>query len=205
MSFVQQVVFSVAEPLLNKALSYDLESSKKLVNLEHKRFGLSLTDLGIELAFYVTKGRICFSSDISDPDCYVQTDFPQLEKLSDAALLTQLIKQDAVTLEGDLSIAQDYAKLLLNNEINWQVLLADYIGDAMSYRFMNALNRIIKLSHRKKQDAEYTLVSALVDEVKLVPDSLELAEFNDQVIELEYRAKQLNHLINNIKVSNEIG
>ena len=191
MILLQQAVFSVAEPLLNKALSFDALAPKKLTALENKTFAIVLEDLKLKLSMTALNGYVRLSSNIENPDTLVQTRSENLRDLSDAAQLTSLIKQDKLILEGDLHIAQKYSELFLDNDIDWQEMLSKVVGDAAAYRITQIANAIAQNIRRKVQDMDYTVASGLTDELKVVPDSAEVSSFNHQVDVVSAKVEKL--------------
>ncbi len=188
---MQQLAHSFIEPSLNKLLSFDHLASNKLLKLNNKSLSVCLTDLAIKVKVQVIGNEIKLSSNIDGYDCLITTSSQHLRSLSDASQLTKLIKQDNLDLDGDLAIAQGFSDLLLNNSINWQALLSDYFGDAIAHKIttgMQVLSEQIKL---KVKDLDYTVSTAITDEVRLSPHVNEVAAFVEQVDTLSARADKL--------------
>ncbi|NVK24109.1 MAG: SCP2 sterol-binding domain-containing protein [Gammaproteobacteria bacterium] len=191
MILIQQLLHSVLQPAVNKALRYDPYASAKLARLEQKSFAVKLTDLSIQIKLWVHNGELTFSANIESPDCYVETSTKYLKQLSDASQLTRLIKQDELLLEGDLAIAQGFSGLLLDNDIDWQQMLARYVGDATAHRIAHGIESLRQVIQTKQSDLDYTVSSALVDELKVTPSQFEVDEFIEQVDQLHARTEKL--------------
>lgn len=199
MILLQQAVFSIAEPLLNKTLSFDALAPRKLAQLENKTFAVVLEDIKLKLSLTTANGYVRLSSNIENPDTLVQTRSEFLKDLSDAAQLTSLIKQDKLVLEGDLNIAQKYSDLFLDNDIDWQEMLSKIVGDGAAYRisqFATAFSQNVK---RKLQDMDYTVATGLTDELKVVPDSIEVSNFNNEVDKLSAQVEKLLSRVSALK------
>lgn len=190
---------SVLEPAINKVLQYDPNAAAKLAKLEQKSFAVKLTDLSIQIKLWVNQGEISFSSNTETPDCYVETNAQYLKQLSDASQLTKLIKQDQLILEGDLAIAQSFSSLLLENDIDWQQLLSRYVGDGMAHRIHHGILSLKDIIIAKQADLDYTVTSALVDEVKVTPSPLEVDDFINQVDAISARVEKLAVAIQNLR------
>ena len=190
---------SVLEPAINKVLQYDPNAAVKLAKLEQKSFAVKLTDLSIQVKFWVNQGTVSFSSNTEKPDCYVETNAQYLKQLSDASQLTKLIKQDQLTLEGDLAIAQSFSSLLLDNDIDWQQLLSRYVGDGMAHRIHHSVLTLKTLIIAKQADLDYTVSSALVDEIKVTPSKFEVDDFVVQVDKVSARAEKLASAIKQLR------
>lgn len=183
--------FMVVEPALNQALGYDVASKKKLERLENKKFSVVLVDLNLAVSLLVINGKIKLMTNTESSDCVVKTKLDKLKSLSDASVLTKLIKSDELALEGDLAIAQAYSNLLMESDIDWQEWLAKYLGDAMAHRIARLLTQLHLLIMRKLADFDYTVASALTDELKVTPDKIEIDLFVDDVDHLNARAEHL--------------
>ena len=199
MILLKTAAFALIEPALNRALAFDPQSAAKLDKLNLKSLSVELTDIKLQLNLRVQNRKLYLSTNIEAYDCLVKTTLSEVSKLSDASVLTQLIKQDKLDLDGDLSVAQGFSGLLVENQIDWQEWLSKYLGDGLSHKVSLHLKRLAHLLQRKSQDLDYTLASALTDEVKLTPDRLELSNFSEQVDQLSGRIDKLIHQVNQIK------
>lgn len=199
MILLKTAAFALIEPALNQALAYDPQSPAKLDKLHNKSLSVELIDIKLQLNLRVLNRRVYLSTNIEVFDCLVRTTLAEVRKLSDASVLTQLIKQDKLELEGDLSIAQGFSGLLVENSIDWQEWLSRYLGDGLSHKVAFHIKNLANLLKRKSIDFDYTLASALTDEVKLTPDSVEITQFSQRVDELSGRVEKLIHQVNQIK------
>ena len=190
---------SVLEPEINKVLQYDPNANAKLAKLEQKSFAVVLTDLSIQIKLWVNQGVLTFSSNTEKPDCYVETSSQYLKQLSDASQLTKLIKNDQLMLEGDLAIAQAFSGLLLENDIDWQSLLSRYVGDGMAHRIVQSIHNLKRVLIAKQADLDYTIASALVDEIKVAPSQLEVDDYVVQVDKINARTEKLASIINSLR------
>lgn len=199
MILLQQAFFSVAEPLLNKALAYDALSKAKLTKLEGKVFAVQLMDLPISFCMKVFNGKLLLSSYQTESDCSIKVSSSQLNNIADAAQLTRMIKQDQLELDGDLSIAQAYSDLLMDNNIDWQELLSKYVGDGMAHRISQMLLNVKQLIQNKLTDMDFTISNLVTDEIKVSPNPIEVNDFIDSVDVLQSRTDKLDSLLADIK------
>lgn len=183
--------FIVLEPALNKAMSYDRNAQQKLAKLENRKLSVILTDLSISVSLLVINGQIKLMTNTEASDCTVKTSLDKLKSLSDASTLTKLIKADELELDGDLHIAQAYSNVLLENDIDWSEWLAQYVGDAMAHRIATVLNNLKVFIQRKSADFDYTVSTALTDELKVTPDQIEVERFISDVDRISARTERL--------------
>jgi ubiquinone biosynthesis protein UbiJ len=196
---MQQALFAVAEPMLNRALAYDFRANSRLKLLENKRFALVLTDINFQLSLASLHGKLVLSSNIEDSDCKVVTKTQHIKTLSDASMLTQLIKRDELELEGDLNTAQGFSDLLVNNQIDWQELLSSYVGDAMAFRIATFMEGLKQTIQHKLVDAKFTQSTLLTDELKVAPTGLEVDGFGSEVSRVQAQVERLEREIQNLR------
>ena len=201
MLLLQQAILSIAEPMLNQALSYDDSAQYKISRLENKKLAVELTDLSMSVTLKVFNHKVLVSSQLEDADCQIKTTTSGLKKLSDASQITALIKNDELELDGDLHVAQAFSSLFMDNDIDWQEWLSDYIGDAAAYKLSQLIKSKQTHLQRKKRDLDYTLHSALIDELKLTPDQSEVTVFSEQVDRINAQTERLSAAINQLKAS----
>ena len=181
MILLQQLAHSFIEPSINKLLDFDDQAELKLAKLENKSLSVCLTDMSLRIKLQVLNHRVLLSSNIDGYDCLVTTSSQYLRSLSDASQLTKLIKQDNLELDGDLAIAQGFSELLINNNIDWQELLSSYFGDAAAHKIATAMKSLAENIRLKSKDMDYTVSTAITEELKLSPHYNEVNSFIEQV------------------------
>ncbi|MFT6530294.1 MAG: ubiquinone biosynthesis protein UbiJ [Psychrosphaera sp.] len=191
MILLQQLAHSFIEPKINKLLTFDDQAHTKLVKLEGKSLSVCLTDLSLNIKLQVLDNKVLLSSNTEGYDCLVTTSSQYLRSLSDASQLTKLIKQDSLELDGDLAIAQGFSELLMNNNIDWQQLLSSYFGDAIAHKMVTAIQALVSNIKIKTKDMDYTLSTAITEELKLSPHYNEVSLFIDQVDTLSAKTDKL--------------
>lgn len=199
MLLIQQALLSIAEPMLNHALQYDIDASSKLSKLNNKSLSVELTDLSVHVTAKVFDNKVFVSSQPEPADCIITTTIDGLKKLSDAAQITAMIRSGQLDLEGDLQVAQRFSTLFMDNNIDWQEWLSEYLGDAMTFKLSQAIKKQKAYMVRKKRDLDYTAQSALIDELRVTPDRLELNSFSADVDKLNAQTERLSSEIQELK------
>lgn len=199
MVLIQQALLSIAEPMLNHVLQYDSDASNKLKKLNNKSLSVELTDLSVNLTVKVFDNKVFVSGQSEPADCVIKTSLDGLQKLSDAAQITAMIRQGQLDLEGDLHVAQGFSGLLMDNDIDWQEWLSEYLGDAMTFKLSQAIKNQRTYWVRKKRDLDYTAQSALVDELRVTPDRIEVERFVADVDQLNAQTERLTLEIQKLK------
>lgn len=189
---LQQFAHALVEPLINQLLKSDASAASKLAQLNNKSFAVKLENLSIQVKLQVTNQQLQLSNHLEGADCLVSTTSDQLKQLSDAAQLTKLIRQDKLTMEGDLAIAQAFSALLLDNNIDWQQALAKYLGDGLAYRIIDKAQSLAQLFQNKSTDANYTVSALLTDELNVAPTEQEVRRFADSVDDVSAHVDRLS-------------
>lgn len=187
----QQLLCSVLEAVINKALGLSLHGTQALNVLEQKNLVVHLTELGFPLSFIVNNSKVLVTSLSEEPDCAIHTSIKTLVELKNKQQLTDLIKQDKLDIVGDIKIAQHFANVAETLDIDWQSELAKHIGDIPTYKLTQFSQKMAgKLGFAAKQiQADST--EWLVHEKRLVVTSSQIASFNLQVSELDIRTETL--------------
>ncbi|MCW8831915.1 MAG: SCP2 sterol-binding domain-containing protein [Colwellia sp.] len=174
------------EAIINKVLSLDTATSS-LEKLAQKTLTLVLTELGFPLSFTVTSGigdnnKILLVTSLTEgADCTINTSIKTLRELQENQQLTELIKQDKLDVTGDIKVAQQFANLAQNLDIDWQSELAKHIGDVATHKLMQLGKKVsAKLDFAAKQ-IQADASEYLVHEQRLVVTKTQIEQFNQKV------------------------
>jgi len=187
----QQLLCSVLETLINKALALNLNGTQGLYALEQKCLVVQLTELGFPLSFIVSNNKVLVTSLNEHPDCEINTSVKTLIALKEEQQLTELIKQDKLDITGDIKIAQQFANIAETLNIDWQTELAKHIGDVPTYKLMQLGKQLIKKVDFTTKQVQADSTEWLVHEKRLVVTNSQVSAFNLQVSELDVRTESL--------------
>jgi ubiquinone biosynthesis protein UbiJ len=195
---LQQVLCSAIEKVVNKALSLNINDNSQLIALEQKTLAVKLGELGFPLCFSVNNGKILVTKLIERANCTIITSINTLKTLQKEQQLTQLIKNNQLDIEGDLKVAQQFASIAENLDIDWQSEIAKHIGDVPTYKLGQAAKTIRKKVTFAAEQIQADASEWLVHEQHLAVTKSQLSDFNRQVSEtsdhvnnLEKRIEQL--------------
>jgi len=198
---ISQALTSALEIAINKVLALS-SANISLEKLIQKTITLELAELGFPLSFTVFSStenpQIMVTALIEHTDCTIKTSISTLRELKAEQQITELIKQDKLDLTGDIKIAQQFANLAENLNIDWQSELANHIGDIPTHKLMQ-LGKLVseKVQFAAKQinaDAsEY-----IVHEKRLVITRSQVSHFNQQVSEVSKQVDELNQRISQL-------
>ncbi len=186
-----QTLSATLELVINKALALNIHGNSQLDKLAGLTLTVNLSELAFPLSFTVTGGQIMVTGIEERADCEINTGIKTLLRLKKEQAVTQLIKEDLLDIQGDLKVAQGFAAVADNLEIDWQSELARYIGDIATHKLVQtgqALKKKFAFAARQIQSdaGEY-----LVHEQKLAVTNSQLSYFNEQVSTLAAQTQAL--------------
>ncbi|GAA0823823.1 hypothetical protein GCM10009111_34070 [Colwellia asteriadis] len=194
-----QVLSAVIEYIVNKALS--LSTNKVALNtLNESTLTVHLAELKFPLSFSVCSNlqasqsehkSIIVGSTTERSDCTIYTSIQTLKKINAEQQITQLIKAGELDVEGDIKIAQQFATIAQQLDIDWQSEIAKHIGDVPTHKAVQFGNKITKKMKATNKSVESDIVEYLVHEKRLIVTKGQLSQFNQSVIAT---AQQVNTL-----------
>lgn len=214
----QQVLCAALESIINQALRFNLNDNALLHALNDKTLSVYLEELGFTLTFSINSevesnenghrkdktNRIhVLAHDIKHStsnevfsDCTLSTSLKTLWQLKQEQQLTELIKQGKLDLHGDIKVAQQFAALMENINIDWQSELAKHIGDIPTYQ-LGQFGLTLKQWLKNKGDFAARQISAdasewLIHEKRLLVTNYELTRFYQDVAVLDKQYQQLS-------------
>jgi len=198
---VSQLLTSTLEMVINKTLALS-DSNSSLAKLSQKTLTILLEELGFPLSFSVCntteKPQIVVTTLNERADCTLKTSLRTLRELKAELQITELIKQNKLDLTGDIKVAQQFASVAENLDIDWQSELAKHIGDIPTHKLMQlgkqASKKVQFVTKQIKADAsEY-----IVHEKRLVVTRSQIDQFNQQVFKVSEQVDELDQRISQL-------
>lgn len=199
----QQLVIIALEKALNQALALNSNANNGLAALDNKTLSVYLDELAFTLCFTVCQQHIMVTSNSEHSHCHIQTSLKTLWQLKQQQeQLTQLIKQGSLDLTGNIKVAQQFASLVDNLDIDWPNQLAKHIGDVPTYKLTQLGDLLNTKLAFAKQQISADASEWLIHEQKLVVSTHELAHFkqavtnvNEEVNQFAQRLDALSNLV----------
>ena len=182
---IDAFVTGAVETALNQLVKDDVDSQRRLSRLRGKVISVTLNEFGKTLYFIFSQQIDVLAAYEGEVDCQLALNLTALPELRQQANVTQLIKADKLSLEGDLQLAQHFSSLLSGLQPDIEEKLSHYSGDVIAHTVVSGVkssNRFIQQRLRKRQR---NLAQTLTEEWKLLPQPLEIAYFSDQVDDLK--------------------
>lgn len=198
------LISGFVEQTLNLWLEQSHSTKECPAHLMNRQIGVKLTDINLPLAFAINeKGYVSVIGNVDSVDCLILTSVFTLKKLENSHLITKLIKQGELDIEGDVQLAQQFADWLKSSLAKWQAVLATIVGDIASYKIINAGEQISgKIQQRINAD-QHAFLNAAWYEKKILPHPNEMQNFSQQVTKLRQDTDRLNakiqHLIQTLQ------
>ena len=179
-----QLLCAAAEKAIARLITMDPDARPRLARLAGKQLSFRLKEWPITLVLSATSDSILFNQHDEPVDCAIQTDMASLRLLRDPSQLTRLIKADALQIDGDIQVAQQYSGFFQQLDPDWQQSLSRYIGDAGAHKVGHSLTQLQQYLSAKGQALQQMTTELAQDELKLSPGKTEMALFSQAVSEL---------------------
>ncbi|MGP9799405.1 ubiquinone biosynthesis accessory factor UbiJ [Rheinheimera sp. NSM] len=179
-----QLLCAVAEKTLARLIAMDPQAASGLARLQGKQLSFRIREWPLTLVISATADSILFNQHDDSVDCAIQTDLASLRLLREPAQLTRLIKADALQIDGDIQVAQQYSHFFQQLDPDWQQSLSGYVGDAAAHKIALSLRQLQQYLTSKGSALQQLGTELAQDELKLSPTPVEMAQFSTQVSQL---------------------
>ena len=177
---LQQALTSSLEFLINKTLALNT-SDGDLKKLAQKTLTVYLSELNFPISLSVNNSQVVVSGLTDRADCTIHTSIKTLQELKAKQQLTELIKQDKLDLIGDIKVAQQFASLAENMDIDWQSELARHIGDVPTHKLMQLSKKAADKLRFAATQIQADAGEYIVHEKRLVVTRSQIEQFSQQV------------------------
>ena len=190
-------LLSLVERIINQLLQLDPQLQGKLAAIADKQLLIEIRDWQQSILCVYSDEQIhLYSTQERSFDCMISADINTLLALKDPSMLTQLIRQDKLDLQGDLNLAQGFSNAFAELDIDWPEHFSRYIGDAPAQQLWLSIQALKRRGSQTKSKLENTLTTLCQDELAVTIHPLELAEFKQQNRQLKSQVSQLEMRIN---------
>lgn len=179
------------ETAFNRFMLQDSERLKKMAPLQGKVLQLTVTDVaGLYLLFTADRLEILRHYE-GAVDSHLSLSLNALGLLKDKGLLMQYIRDGRIDLQGDPQPWQHFSALVKDPNIDLEALLAPYTGDVMAHLLCRYGRELKTTLQQRVLGVREQLGDYVREEARLAVGLLELADFNDEVAELNQRSLRL--------------
>lgn len=196
---LSNLVIALIERIINTTLALDKNLLTQLQKVEHQRLLVEIRDWHQQLLIVFSAQHLhLYLSDDQHGDCMISADIETLIALKDPSVLTQLIRQDKLDLQGDLNVAQAYSNAFANIDIDWPEHASRYLGDAGAQQLHLIIQKLKNQNTKSLAQLSNTITSLCQDELNVTIHPLELEQLKKQNRQLKSRTAQLEMRINQL-------
>jgi len=196
-----QLVTGALESILNQALSRNVNPDLDLLALEGKQLTLAIDEFGSPITLGVANKSFYVLSQTQASDCTISSSVRTLLDLKQSQQLTEYIKQEKLDIQGDLKVAQGFAKVFESLTIDWQSELAKHIGDVATYRLTRFGQFMAGKAKFAQQQISQDASQYLVFEKKLAVTGYEISMFRKDVDQLNLAVDALHTRIEKLNAA----
>ena len=174
-------VTAAVESSINILVKDDPELVRRLSRIKGQVIQVHLRELNKTLTFVFSQKIDVLAAYEGKPDCYLSLNISSLSELREQSNITKLIKQDKLTLEGDIHLAQKFSQLLSDCKPDIEEWLSRVTGDIFAHSLVQGASGLGEFVKRRAEKHSNHLAQVITEEWKLAPAPLEIAHFCDQV------------------------
>lgn len=194
----EPLVTAAIETTLNTLIQDDPELVRRLSRLKGQVIQVHLKEFNKTLTFIFSQQIDVLAAFEGESNCYLSLNVSILPELREQANITQLIKQDKLVLEGDIQLAQKFAQLITDCKPDVEEWLSRLTGDVLAHALVQGVKDIGQALQSQRSKHQNHLSQVLTEEWCLLPSSLEVAYFCDQVDDLNSQAARIEAKIQHL-------
>ena len=192
-SWFENILIDSVNSAMNKSLSYDYVSVKKLDTFNDKVIKVELDSTPFTFYIKIQNRKILLTK-------HCDGDIDTTIKGTPLALFA--MNQDEpiaglknVQINGDANTGQFFAKWLKNLQPDWEEAWCDLLGDGMGVRVSNFAKGILDIGQRFKSSLISNTTEYLVEESRDLISPTEMEDFLDDVDDLKADTARLEQQI----------
>lgn len=192
-----QLVSASMERIINHLLKLDPDSVTALQAIKNKQLTVKIREFPWPLTLVFSErvdvliAEQTQQTNKGNTDCYIELSLNTLEALQDTSQITKLIQSNDLKLEGDLKVAQGFADLIKNIEIDWEDQLSKYTGDVAAHSIFEAGRSAFGKISRHTEKLLTMLGEGALEEKQIAAHRVMVEDFCDEVNSLRSATARL--------------
>lgn len=185
------MMINLFEATVRRGLEFDPDTQAKLRQLDGNTLEVELTGLNRSLYFQVTDGELKVFSELETR--------PDLKIIGSPFAFARYvlspdrgeINNSGIKIEGDVGLAQQFANIISNLDIDWEEWASQYVGDVVAYRSGRILADLQSWARHSKEQARMDVREFLQEESRLLAPKVRVERFMNEVDELRSDVERL--------------
>lgn len=191
-------VIKKLENYVNKILSKDEHTLHKLKKINNKVIVFKFLNTKIKLyVIPVINGLSISMTSKRKADVLINTTPSNFIKMLLSSRYNVSGTPVDMQVEGDISIAHDFEKIMRDLEIDIEDPMSNLLGDTLSYQIVRFTRRIGEVSLKSSEIMIKNLSEYLKFEVEMLPDELLVDEFLKEVDSIRNDVERVSQRIDN--------
>jgi len=191
-------VIKKLENYVNKILSKDEHTLHKLKKINNKVIVFKFLNTKIKLyVIPVINGLSISMTSKRKADVLINTTPSNFIKMLLSSRYNVSGTPVDMQVEGDISIAHDFEKIMRDLEIDIEDPMSNLLGDTLSYQIVRFTRRIGEVSLKSSEIMIKNLSEYLKFEVEMLPDELLIDEFLKEVDSIRNDVERVSQRIDN--------
>ena len=179
------------ETAFNRFLLSAPERLTKAAPLQGKTLQLTVNDIASFYLLFNDQQLVILHSYEGRVDSHLSLSLNAIGLLKDKSLLMQYIRDGRIDLEGDPSLWQDFSALLKAPHFDLEDWLVPYTGDALAHLLVRHGDEFARTLKSRGRALRGHVGDYVREEARLAVGPLELADFSDQVDDLNKHSLRL--------------
>lgn len=193
---VELLVTAGIETLLNQLVAADKAAPSKLATLKGKILKVNIAEFSKPLFFIFSQQIDVLTKSDVDADCTMDISVSALPRLQDNSQFTSLIKEGRLDIQGDPMVASKFSMLVRELNIDWEEHLSRFLGDIAAHKLVLSARSGQEWFKTNTAIARMNMAEYLIEEIRIAPGALEIANFCDEVSEIETDTRQFEARLN---------
>jgi len=198
-TWFEDFILKSVNKAMNKSLSYDLVSVKKLDSFDKKVIKVELLSTPFEFCIMINDRKITLDKSYAgEVDTTIKGTPISLFAMSADEPISGIKN---VEIFGDANTGQFFAKWMKNIKPDWEEAWCDLLGDGMGVRASNIAKGLLDFGQRFKNSLIDNTSQYFVEESRDLIAPSEMEDFLDDVDDLKADTARLEQQINLLKQS----
>jgi ubiquinone biosynthesis protein UbiJ len=184
------------ERVINSVLQLDEESYKNLIELAGKIIAIEISGLNITVYLNLTSQGVELKSGCADAvDVTIKAPAMTFFTMLLTGRGEQSVSVGDMEITGDVGLAQQFQSTLKMLEIDWEEYISTWVGDYSAHKLGNIFRDARKYMKESKEIMGMNISEYLRYEKELLPEQIEIDEFNSAVDVIRSDSERLNQRI----------